>query len=84
MRHARIDGRRQYAFFSQVLHLILHQGNEWCDDDAHALHRQCRHLEGDALAATRRHQPERVVPGHDGFNNLLLYAAEAVVAPVLL
>ena len=82
--HARIDGCRRDAFVDEVRHLVFHQRNEGRDDDAEAVHGHRRHLETDALAATRRQQRERVVPSHHRVDDVLLQRAEAGIAPILL
>ena len=79
-----MDGGGPDAPMAQVLHLVLHQRDERCDDDARALLSQRRHLEGDALAAARRHQSQRVAAAAYRLDDLALYAAEIVVAPVFL
>ena len=84
MHHAAIDGSSANAQLTKMVHLVLHQGDEWGDDDADTLLCQCRHLEGDTLAAARRHQSQRVVPAGDGVDDFALNAAEVIVAPVLL
>ena len=67
-----------------MLHLVLHQGDERCDDDTGALLGQRRHLEGDALATAGRHQSEGVLTRADALYDFPLYAAEVVIVPVLL
>ena len=66
------------------LHLVAHQGDERREDDADALHGEGRHLEGDALAAARRHKGKRVAPRNNALDDLALYAAEVVVTPILM
>ena len=51
-----INGLCSDANLPEVVHLILHQGNERRDDNARTFHSHSRHLEGDGLATTRRHQ----------------------------
>ena len=72
------------APFPQVVDLIFHQGNKWCDDNAHPLFRQCRNLESDALSAACRHQSQCVVTATDAFDDFTLDATEIVVAPIAL
>ena len=81
--HAGVDGQGADAPVAQVLHLVFHQGDEGRDDEAHALARQGRHLEGDGLAAARGHQAQRVFAAPDAADDVFLDAPEGVVVPVL-
>ena len=82
--HAAVDGSSTDAPTAQVLHLVLHQGNERRDDNADTLLCQCRHLESDALAATSRHEAQRVVASPYTLDDFTLDAPKVIVAPVLL
>ena len=82
--HAGIDGCGVYPFCHKMRHLVLHQGNERCDDQTEALHRHGRHLETDALAATRGQQRERVLPRHHRVHDVFLERTETGIAPILL
>ena len=82
MREAAVDGCCLNAYLPQVLHLVLHQGNEWRDDNAQTVHAQRRHLECDALAASCRHESQRVATGTNAFDDFTLNAAEIRKAPV--
>ena len=84
MSHSRVHGSGLDASSSQALHLVLHECDEWGDDNADALHSHCGHLESDALPASRRHQSQGVVSRADAFYDFLLYASKAIVAPELL
>ena len=44
---------------------------------------QGRNLKSDALAATRRHQPQRVVTSTNGLDDFALNAAKIIIAPIL-
>ena len=79
-----IDGCRLDAPTQQIVNLILHQGDEWGDDDADTLHGEGRHLECNGLAATGRHQSQSVVTGTYRLDDLTLDAPEIIIAPVLL
>ena len=83
MRKAAVDGCRLYAYLPQVLHLVLHQGDEWRDDNAQTVHAQRRHLECDALAASCRHESQRVATSTNALDDFTLNAAEIIVAPIL-
>ena len=79
-----IDGFCSDANLPEVVHLILHQGNERSDDYARTFHSHSRHLEGDGLATTRRHQAQGIVTSTDGLDDVALYAAKVIVAPIVL
>ena len=81
---AGIDGRGRYALVDEMCHLVFHQRNEGCDDEAETVHGHRRHLETDALAATRRQQGEGILARHHRVNDVLLEGAEVGIAPVLL
>ena len=83
-RLSRIDGRRLYAPFLQIGHLVFHQGDERRNHDGHPLKCQGRHLERDTLSAARWHQSERVVARRDALDDFRLNAAKVIVAPILL
>ncbi len=56
MLHAAVDGCCLDAYLAQVVHLVLHQRNEWRHYNANTFHGHCWYLEGDAFAATGGHQ----------------------------
>jgi hypothetical protein len=56
--------------------LIIHQGDQRGDDEAEAFAAQGGDLIADALAATGRHQDERVATAHDAGDDIGLLAAE--------
>ena len=80
-RKSRVNGRGADVSAAEVLHLVFHERNERRDDQARALHHECRHLEGDALAAAGGHEAEGVVAGEEAVDDLALDAAKIVVAP---
>ena len=73
-----------YSTTTQSLNLILHQGNERCQNYADTLHGKGWHLKRYALASASRHQAKSVVSCTDAFNDLSLNAAKIIIAPVLL
>ena len=83
MLHAAVDSCSADTMTAQVVNLVLHKGDEWRDDNAYALHRQSGHLEGDALTASRRHQPQGVMPGPDAFDDVMLHTTKVIIAPIL-
>jgi hypothetical protein len=76
----RVEEARLHAEHVQRVDLVLHEGDQRRDDHAGAL----AHLRGDLiaqrLAAAGRHERDRVAAGADVLDNLLLLAAERVVA----
>ena len=82
--HSAVDSSGDDSVAAQMAHLILHQGDERRDDDAHAFLGEGRHLKGDALAAACRHQPQSVPAASNALDNLALDAAEVGIMPVLL
>ena len=82
VRLARVDGGGRNAQVAQVVNLVLHERNEGRDHEAQAGHGQRGHLESDALATSRGHEAQGVVPrGHTAYD-VGLYAAKRGVAPV--
>ena len=81
--HSRVDSCRPDASPAQMVHLVLHQRDQGRDDQAHTLHRQRRHLEGDRLSSPRRHQSQGVLSSPYALDDLALDASEVRVAPVL-
>ena len=66
-----------------MVHLVFHQGYQRCYHHANARHHQGRHLKGDRLSATSRHQSKRIPPLGDTLDNIALYAAKIRIAPIL-
>ena len=79
-----IDGGRLDAPATQIVYLILHEGDERSDDDADTIHSEGRHLERDGLATTCRHQSQCVVTNTYRLDDLTLNAPEIIIAPVFL
>ena len=82
--HARIDRFGFDATLFQLLHLVFHQRDEWCDHNTHPFEHQRRHLKTDALTTSRGHQPQGVATLTNALNNLTLDATKRVIAPVFL
>ena len=72
------------ATFAKVLHLVFHQSYQRRYHQAHTIHGKCRHLKGDALAATRRHQAESIFALTYTLDNFLLNATEVGITPIFL
>jgi large exoprotein involved in heme utilization and adhesion len=64
----------------QLVHLVLHQGDERRDDDGQARPEQGGQLETKRFAATGRQQGEDVLVRQRGLNDLALQRAEGAVA----
>ena len=81
--HARMDSQSTKSALPQVLHLVLHQGDKRGNHQTEPFHGQRRHLKGDGLSTSCRHQAKRVLSTGYTLNNLLLDSSEGVVPPVL-
>ena len=64
----------------QRCHLVVHQGDQRRDDDAHARRSSDGNLVAQRLAATRRHEHQGIAAGHDMVDDLRLLAAELPIA----
>ena len=64
--------------------LVLHQGDEWRNDDGRAFRHQCGQLVAKRLAASRGHQYEGVIAAKDAFDDFFLVAFELVEAENIL
>ena len=82
VRHTAVNGSSLDTQLAQVVHLVLHEGNEWCDDYTNTLLSQSWYLEGNAFAATRRHQSKRIVTSTNGLDDFALNAAKIIIAPI--
>ena len=76
----RVEERRTCPDGGQGIHLILHQGDEWRDDDARALTHERGNLVAQRLAAAGRHQHQRVAATGNAVDDFSLRAAERRVA----
>ena len=81
--HAGVYGKGFDATFAEVLHLVLHQGDERSNDNANPFLGESRHLKGDGLTASGRHEPQCIFAFADTGNDLLLQVAEGVISPIL-
>lgn len=78
-----VYGKGFDATFAEVLHLVLHQGDERSNDNANPFLGESRHLKGDGLTASRRHEPQCIFAFADTGDDLLLQVAEGVISPIL-
>ena len=76
----RVQERRRHTRFAQRAHLILHERDQRRHDDADAIAHERGYLIAQGLAAARRHQHERIVPGNGGCDDRFLLAAELGIA----
>ncbi len=76
----RIQEGRAHAQLVQRLDLVLHQGDQWRDDDGRARPQQRRHLVAQRFAATRGHQHQAVAAGEDLIDDGGLFTPEGGVA----
>ena len=82
--HSRMYGDGADAPGLQVLHLVLHQGDQgrYHERQPPAHHRG--HLEADRLASSGGQYRQYVAPFQRGVNDFLLHRAERAVAPIFL
>src|SRR6266851_4409800 len=76
----RVERRGPHPCLAQRIDLILHQRDQRRNDDAEPGTDERRDLKAQRLAATGRHQHQRIAAGDDVSNDLFLLPAEAVIA----
>ena len=81
--HARINGYGFNSSLPEVLHLIFHQGDKWSYNNTQTVFGKGRNLKSNGFPATRRHEAQCIPSFTDTFYDLLLYATERVISPVL-
>ncbi|MNL31179.1 hypothetical protein D3C87_1529540 [compost metagenome] len=81
--HPRMDrcGWNVPAF--ELLHLVLHQRDEWRHYNANTFGSHHGHLETDGFPAACRKQYQRIHSIQDRLNGIFLERPESVVAPIL-
>ena len=78
----RVQRRRRDALPDELVHLVLHQGDEGRDHERRPLREQGRQLVADRLAGAGRHDGEQVPSRERRAHDLLLAGPEGVVAEV--
>ena len=78
--HRAVEAFSAHADLFQRVHLVGHQRDQRRDDDPAAVAQQCRDLVAERLAAAGRQHREAVTPGEDIGDDILLQAAERVIA----
>ena len=63
--------------------LIMHECQQWRDDNRHALHQQCRELIAQRFTPTGREDHQDILLGKNRIDHLLLQRAESVVSEVM-
>ena len=76
----RVQERRRHTCFAQRTDLILHERDQRRHDDADAIAHERGYLIAQGLAAARRHQYERILPGNGGCDDRFLLAAVLGIA----
>jgi hypothetical protein len=66
------------SLIAQLLNLILHQRNEWGDDDRQPAMDDCRELIAQALARSGWHDTQDVFTAQDIFNDLPLRGTKVI------
>ena len=82
--HPGVDGQGADPPVGEVLHLVLHQGDQRRDHERKALLHQGGHLEAHGLAPAGGQDGQHVAPFRRGGNDLLLHRPEGFIAPILL
>ena len=81
---AGVEKGRIHPGLVQGAHLVVHQRNQWRDDDGHAaallLAHDGGHLVAQAFAAARGHEHQRIATRHHMRDDSLLRATELLVA----
>lgn len=80
---ATVDGGGLDAAAAQLGNLIFHEGYQRRDHQADSGTGEGGYLKSDGLAATRGHEAQGVASAADAGDDVVLDAAEAVVAPVV-
>ena len=65
------------------IHLVLHQGDQWRDDNGCSIHNQGWQLIAQALTTTCRHQHKRVVAVHQVPDNSHLFAFKGIETEIM-
>ena len=69
---------------THCIHLILHQGDKWGDDNRHTIHQKRGQLVAQRFTATCRHKHKGVATRQEVTNNSLLVSLECGEAKILL
>ena len=78
-RQGAVEEQRRHAQRVELLHLVLHQGDQGRDDDGQAGEDQGRELVAQRLAAPGRHDHQRILPGEDVGDDFALQGPEFIV-----
>src|SRR5690606_14283973 len=76
----RVDGRGPYPRTLKSVYLVLHQGDEWRDDNGESAGEDRRHLVAGRLPAARGQYGKRIALREHRGDNLRLTGAEIIVA----
>ena len=68
------------AVTAHQVNLVLHQRDQWRNDNGHTITYDCRKLVAQTFSSARRHDDKGVVAGQQAFDDLFLGALEAVEA----
>jgi hypothetical protein len=77
---AAVKGLSLDAVGTKRFHLVLHQTDEWGDDDGCARHGEGGNLITDALSATRGHEHQSIVALEDMSYDFFLVFTERIIA----
>ena len=73
---AGIEKRSAYAQLTERINLILHQRDQWRDDDTAAIAQQGRNLITQGFTAASRHEYQRITAARNQFNDIRLRTAK--------
>ena len=79
-----MDGDGPDAPVFQVLHLVLHEGDERRDNESQSFLHHGRDLEADGFAAAGGEDGQDVVPRKGFPDDFFLHGTEVIVAPICL
>ena len=82
--HAGIDAQCADAAVVQILHLILHEGDQRGHDDRYPLPHQSRHLEAHGFTASGRENGKHIPVLQRSVYYVFLHRTEGVVPPIFL
>jgi hypothetical protein len=76
-----MDGHGLDFSLMQLIHLVLHQGDQGSNDNADPFHGHGAYLEGNGFASTRGHQGQGILSLEYGKDDFFLQGTEFFMAP---
>ena len=81
--HSGIDAEGTYSPICQVLHLVLHQGDQRSNHDSNSVLHHAWYLETHRLATSRRENGKNVTSFEGSVDDFLLFRTKTIIAPIL-